>query len=122
MFDVSHARDETVNVALAFGGKFVSSAIAVLTGASSRDHKTRIANCADERYAFINCSSKAFVGVKGEAEIIFEIAFNYTDIAQKLCALLNWHDNKKVINVTAVMFVPQVKSNKTVKLIKKDIR
>lgn len=122
MFDVPHAGDESVDITVAVGGKFVSSAITVTADAFPRDDETRIDHGADEGNAFVGGLFILFLRVESEFELAAEIFFDNFDIAQELFVFIHGHKDEKVIHIAPIMLVPEVKLDIAIELVEENIR
>lgn len=122
MFNVTHAGDEAVDVAVAISGEFVSGAVAVATHAASGDDESRIDYSTDEGDAFVGGLLILFFGMESKFELAAEIFFDDFDIAQKLLVFVHRYEDEKVVHIATVMFIAEVKLNIAVELVEENVR
>lgn len=115
------AGDDTFEITGAVGGEVVGGLVGFALGAVARNDEARVSDGADEGYTFLDELLAAFKRVEGEVELVAEIRFDDSNVADELLALLERDDDVEVIDVATVMFVAEIVSDETVELIEKDI-
>lgn len=122
MHHSTFAREKAFDAAGAIGGELIGGGLGFATGTVAGYDKARIGDGTDEWSAFVDGLSVLLVRVEGETKFALEIIANYIDIAHELMPLRHWYDDKEIVDVTSVMFVAEIESDKTVELVEKNIR
>lgn len=115
------AGDDTFEITGAVGGEVVGGLVGFALGAVAGNDEARVSDGADKRYAFLDELFATLVRVEGEVELVAEIRFDDSNVADELLALLERDDDVEVIDVATVMFVAEIVSDETVELVEKDI-
>lgn len=114
-------RDNTFEITGAVGGEVVGGLVGFALGAVTGDDEARISDGADKRYAFFDELFATLMRVESKVELVAEIRFDDSNVADELFALLEWDDNVEVIDVATVMFIAEIVGDKTVELIEENI-
>ena len=121
MFQATHAREDASRVADALGGETVGGLVSLALGAAAGDDEPRENGSANKGRTMIDGLDVAFLGVKGEIELLAQKALNHVDIAQQLISAFERNENIKIIDIATIMGIAQLVDNVTVELVKENI-
>lgn len=121
MLQATHAREDASRVADALGGETVGGLVSLALGAAAGDDEPRENGSANERRTMIDGLDIAFLGVKGEIELLAQKALDQIDVAQQLLSAFERNENIKIIDIATIMGITQLMDNVTVELVKENV-